>query len=117
MNIISQKSIIRLIVFPKIIFSQEPKNYFLDVLSHGPVVFLYTILGYSYNINITFDSVVYPILFGYFYLFFIWLPWYKLTGDTVYEAMDKNWNNRFMTIFKMNLISFIGHLFAMFIFN
>ena len=96
--------------------SSEPKNILLDTFSHGPVLILYSILFKLYQIKIYFSSVIYSLLLGYFYLFFIWLPWYKLTGDTVYEAMDKKWNNRFITILKMNFISFIGHLFAMYFF-
>ena len=39
-----------------------------------------------------------------------------LSQPVVYDAMNKRWNNRFMTIFKMNFISLIGHLFAIFLF-
>jgi hypothetical protein len=105
-----------LLVYPKIIYSGEPYNTFLDFLAHGPVLVLYSLLVKEYNIIFTIDTVIYPILLGYFYLFFIWLPWYKLTGDSIYEAMDKRWNNRFLTIAKMNCIAIIGHLFAMCLF-
>ena len=101
-----------LLVYPKIINSNEPYNIFLDFLAHGPVLVLYTFLIKQNNIIFTFNNAIYPILLGYFYLFFIWLPWYKLTGDSVYEAMDKKWNNRFLTIFKMNCIAIIGHFIA-----
>ena len=105
-----------LLVYPKLGHSSEPTNILLDIISHGPVLILYSILAINYEIVFTIESVIYPLLLGYFYLFFIWLPWYKLTGDTVYDAMDKRWNNRFMTIFKMNFISLIGHLIAIFLF-
>lgn len=105
-----------LLVYPKIICSGEPYNTFLDFLGHGPALILNSLLIKEYNISFTIDSVVYPILLGYFYLFFIWLPWYKLTGDPIYEAMDKKWNNRLITIFKMNFIAIVGHLFAIYFF-
>ena len=105
-----------LMVYPKVICSGEPYNTFLDLLGHGPALILNSLLIKEYNINFTFDTVIYPILLGYFYLFFIWLPWYKLTGDPIYEVMGKKWSNRFITITKMNCIAIIGHIFAMYYF-
>ena len=106
-----------ILVFPKAIYNDEPKNYLADFLSHGPALFFYSLLAKHYDIQFNIFYVIYPILLGYFYLFFIWYPWYKLTGDTIYEAMSKNWENRFLTIFRMNLMSITGHILSIYIFN
>tara|TARA_Y100000991_G_C21918418_1_gene325410 strand:+ start:424 stop:1020 length:597 start_codon:yes stop_codon:yes gene_type:complete len=106
-----------ILVFPKIIFNDEPKYYLADFLAHGPGLFFYSLLAIQYDIQFNMEYAIYPILLGYFYLFFIWYPWYKLTGDTIYEAMSKNWENRFLTIIRMNLMSIIGHILSIYIFN
>lgn len=106
-----------LLVFPKSIDNKEPKNYIADFLSHGPALFFYSLLAKNYNISINFEYVIYPILLGYFYLFFIWYPWYKTTGDTIYIVMEKNWKNRMYTILTMNFFSLIGHFFYLIFLN
>lgn len=104
------------LVFPNIIYNNEPKNYVVDFLAHGPALILYSYLSKYYNIDVNFFYVLYPISLGYFYLFFIWYPWYKLTNDTIYDAMDKNWMHRFFTILRMNFISLIGHIIYLYVF-
>ena len=106
-----------LLVFPKIIYNNEPKNYLADFLAHGPGLIFYSLLAKYYNIHFTLEYVKYPILLGYFYLFFIWYPWYKITGDTIYDVMSKNWWNRILTIIRMNILSVIGHIICIYIFN
>jgi hypothetical protein len=34
------------------------------------------------------DNLIYPIYFGIFWLFIIWLPWYNITGDYVYNILS-----------------------------
>ena len=106
-----------ILVFPKIIYNDEPKNYLADFLAHGPGLFFYSLLANYYDIFISLEYVIYPIFLGYFYLFFIWYPWYKTTGDTIYVVMEHNWKNRIYTVFTMNLFSVLGHFFYIAFFN
>jgi hypothetical protein len=105
------------LVFPKSFDIKEPKNYLADFLSHGPALFFYSLLAKNYRVVLNFEYVVYPIFLGYFYLFFIWYPWYKTTGDTIYAVMENNWKNRICTILTMNLFSLFGHIFYINYFN
>ena len=97
-------------VFPKSFVIKQPNSYLSDFLSHGPALFLYSLLAKNYNFIFNFEYVVYPILLGYFYLFFIWYPWYKITGDTIYAVMEHNWIRRIYIIFTLNFFSLVGHL-------
>lgn len=106
-----------LLVFPKSFDNKDPTNYFTDFLSHGPALFFYSLLAKYYNIFINFEYAVYPLFVGYFYLFCIWYPWYKTTGDTIYVVMDYSWKNRIYTILTMNLFSILGHFFYIYLFN
>ena len=102
-----------LIVFPELLKSEEPKNYLLDFMQHGPVLVLYTnnISNISNNNNLfNINELIHSILFGYFYLFFIWTPYNLITGDTIYHSMNGNWINKLLTISKINLLCIIGHI-------
>ena len=104
-----------ILIFPKSFNNNEPQNYLSEFLSHGPGLFFYSLLAKYYQIDFDFEYVIYPILLGYFYLFFIWYPWYKITDDTIYVVMKNGWLQRIFTIFTMNCFSFLGYLLYQFI--
>ena len=100
------------IVFPSLLNIDCPKTYLLDFYQHLPVLVLYTLslLNSGYTLIFSVNGLIYSLIYGYLYLFFIWYPYYLYTGDTIYTDMGGSLLNRIMTISKINIISIIGHI-------
>jgi len=105
------------IVFPEVIKSTDPKNYVLDIMQHGPVLLLYTYQITFYNNIFTMEGVYYSIIYGYFYLFFIWLPYYLTTDDVIYSSMEGSCKNKIITIAKINVIGVFGQMVGCYFLN
>lgn len=101
-----------LIVFPCLLNMDCPKTYLLDFYQHLPVLLLYTnaLLNTEYTSIFTVNGLMYSVIYGYLYLFFIWYPYYLYTGDTIYISMRGSFLNKIGTIAKINIISIIGHI-------
>ena len=106
-----------LIVFPNVLISDEPKNYVIDIIQHCPVLLLYTYQISNYNNIFQIDGIIYSFIYGYFYLFFIWLPYYLITGDVIYTSMEGSWINKIKSIAKINIIAILGHLYGCYYLN
>ena len=105
------------IVFPEVIKSTDPKNYVLDIMQHCPVFLLYTYQITFYDNIFIIEDVYYSIIYGYFYLFFIWLPYYLTTGDVIYTSMNGGWKNKIITIAKINVIGVLGQMVGCYFLN
>ena len=63
----------------------------LKILDHGPLLILLIIkfiIKQKYKFYFNEINILYPIYSGIFWLFFIWLPWYILTNDSVYNILS-----------------------------
>ncbi len=103
-----------LYVVPGILKSTDPRNWFLNILCHGPYFLISTyklFLGYPHSIQIDyFNEVKYCLLYSYGWLFSVWFPWYYLTGDYMYPPLSNKLSKRkrVMNILKMRSLTMIG---------
>ena len=100
------------VVFPVLLSMDCPKTYLLDFYQHCPVLVLYTyqVVNSGYTTVFSINGLLYSILYGYLYLFFIWYPYYVYSGDVIYESMRGSFCNKIKTISKINIISILGHI-------
>ena len=103
-----------LYVVPGILKSTDPRNWFLNILCHGPYFLINTyklFLRSPYSIHIDyFDEIKYCLLYSYGWLFSVWLPWYTLTGDYMYPPLSNKLSKRkrILNILKMSSLTIFG---------
>lgn len=101
-------------VFPSFKTTKNPDNLKLDLLNHGPLLLLSSIKNLYFDNVFKLSEIFYPLLFGYFWFFFIWGSWYLTTGDYLYSKLSNLYSmkEKIITILKMNFLGFIGFLTA-----
>ena len=100
-----------IMVYPDTWSNNDPRNYYLDTLQHGPVLILYTYQISYYHNPFTMLGLIYSFIYGYFYLFFIWIPYYYLTGDPIYKVMNGGIVKKIGIISIINLIClYLSHI-------
>ena len=101
-------------VIPGILKSPDPKNWFLNILSHGPYLIITTCnlyLRFPSSIPLNYYSELrYCLLYSYGWLSCVWFPWYTITGDYMYPPLSSNLSlkKRFLNILKMSLLLSVG---------
>ena len=116
-----------IIIFPtniKNIDSKVSEPILFKILDHGPALFLFLIKFMSIEKNdiyFNIENLIYPIYFGIFWLFIIWLPWYNITGDYVYNILSCKNSIKFRCCLILSIILsiipafYIGFLFEKYI--
>ncbi len=103
-----------LYVVPGILKSIEPRNWFLNILCHGPYFLISTyklFLRSPFSIQIDyFDEIKYCLLYSYGWLFLVWFPWYTFTGDYMYPPLSNKLSKRkrILNILKMSSLTIFG---------
>lgn len=101
-------------VIPGILKSPDPKNWFLNILSHGPYLIITTCnlyLRFPSSIPLNYYSELrYCLLYSYGWLSCVWLPWYTITEDYMYPPLRSSlsFKIRFLNILKMSLLLSVG---------
>ena len=97
-------------LFPYSLKPGYPFNFYTDIVGHGPLFILFSVR--SFYVENYFEWINLPkvLLFPYFWLFFIWFPWYKITGDAVYPFFkdENSLKNKISIIFKATCLGIIG---------
>ena len=106
-------------IFKKKLTTHEPNcdtiiYKLTEFLTHGaiPIIMLFDLPNYSFELI----HLIYPIIFSFCWLTFIIMPWYYITGDSVYPFLQKDVPLYFKisimsNIMLINLISgYIGFL-------
>tara|TARA_Y100000385_G_C13098972_1_gene643220 strand:- start:3442 stop:4038 length:597 start_codon:yes stop_codon:yes gene_type:complete len=106
-----------IMVYPDTWSNNDPRNYYLDTLQHGPVLILYTYQISYYHNPFTMLGLIYSFIYGYFYLFFIWIPYYYLTGDPIYKVMNGGIVKKIGIISIINLICLCGQIIGLYLFS
>ena len=104
-----------ILVYPETWANNDPINYYLDTLQHGPVLLLYTYQISHYNNPFSTYGLLYSFIYGYFYLFFIWIPYFYLTGDPIYKVMNGSLKKKIGMISIINCICICGQLIGIYI--
>ena len=106
-----------IMVYPDTWSNNDPRNYYLDTLQHGPVLILYTYQISYYHNPYSMLGLIYSFIYGYFYLFFIWIPYYYLTGDPIYKVMNGGIVKKIGIISIINLICLCGQIIGLYLFS
>ena len=100
------------LVYPLYNIDTNPQNRILDVLSHGPTFVNMSYILSNFNNNpIYIYNLKYSLCAGFFWLLFIWIPWYIFTNDAMYHVLNskKSIKSRLKSIFKILLIIILSH--------
>ena len=103
-----------LYLVPGVLKSPDPRNWFLNILCHGPYFIINTyklFLGYPHSIHLSYyDEIKYCLMYSYGWVSLVWFPWYNLTGDYMYPPLSSNLSKkkRILNILKMSSLLIIG---------
>ena len=97
-----------LVEYPKNRSKSIKTGFILDVIGHGPPLLIF--LEITDFIITDFKDIIYPILLSIFWLSFVWYPWYKITGNTVYSSLsdDLSIQKKLVNILQIFIVNFIG---------